>query len=71
MINNKMYDYLKWIVLTVLPAAAVLISAVGNSLNWTYTEITVTILNAVTAFLGASLGISNVNYRKNGDDKNA
>ncbi|MBL1223742.1 phage holin [Enterococcus sp. BWR-S5] len=68
--NNKTYDYLKWIVLTVLPALAVLVSSVGNSLTWEYTEITVTVLNAVTVFLGASLGLSSVNYHKNGDDEN-
>ncbi|MBP1046395.1 phage holin [Enterococcus sp. BWM-S5] len=68
--NNKTYDYLKWIVITVMPALAVLIAAVGNSLNWTHTEIAVTLLNAVTAFLGAILGLSSVNYRNgNGDDE--
>ncbi|WP_086348541.1 phage holin [Candidatus Enterococcus clewellii] len=67
--NNKTYDYLKWIVLTVMPALAVLISTVGGSLKWEYTEITVTVLNAVTVFLGASLGVSSINYQKNGDDE--
>lgn len=69
-LKNKTYDKLKWIVLTVLPAGAVLISTVGNSLNWQYTEIIVTILNAVTVFLGASLGVSSANYHKSGDDGN-
>lgn len=68
--NNKTYDYLKWIVLTVMPALAVLIATVGGSLKWEYTEITVTVLNAVTVFLGASLGVSSINYQKNGDDDN-
>ena len=66
--NNKTYDYLKWMVLTVLPALAVLISTVGGSLSWDYTDITVTILNAVTVFLGASLGVSSINYHKAGDE---
>lgn len=69
--NNKTYDYLKWIVLTVLPALAVLISTIGGSLTWEYTEITVTVLNAVTVFLGASLGVSSINYQKKEDDDNA
>lgn len=67
-LKNKTYDKLKWGVLVVMPAAAVLISSVGSSLNWTYTELTVTILNAVTVFLGTSLGVSSANYHKNGDD---
>lgn len=66
--NNKTYDYLKWIVLTVLPALAVLISTIGGSLKWEFTEITVTVLNAVTVFLGASLGVSSINYQKKEDD---
>lgn len=69
MLNNKTYNYLKWFVLTVLPALAVLVATVGNSLQWEFTEITVTILNAVTVFLGASLGLSSINYHKNGGDE--
>ncbi|WP_430597513.1 phage holin [Enterococcus sp. AZ177] len=65
--NNKTYNLLKWIVITVLPAGAVLISTVGNSLDWQYTEPTVTILNALTVFLGTSLGVSSINYHKSGD----
>ena len=67
-IENKTYDKLKWGVLVIMPAVAVLISTVGNSLNWQYTDITVTILNAVTVFLGTSLGVSSINYQKSGDD---
>lgn len=65
--TNKTYNAMKWIVLTVLPAAAACISMVGGELNWEHTQITVTILNAVTLFLGASLGISSVKYNKGGD----
>lgn len=68
--NNKTYDYLKWIVLVVMPSFAVLISTIGSSLAWEHTEITVTILNAVAVFLGTSLGVSSLNYHKSEDDKN-
>lgn len=67
--NNKTYDYLKWIVLTVMPALAVLVSVIGSRLGWEDTETAVVILNAVTAFLGTSLGFSSVSYHKSEEDK--
>lgn len=63
-LTNKTYDVLKWVVQIVLPALIGLIGAVGGSLNWADTEITMTIVSAVTAFLGAILGVSNSNYKK-------
>jgi len=63
-LNNKYYDILKWIVTIVLPASVSLIGTVGGSLNWEYTELTMTIVGAVTTFLGATLGVSNSNYKK-------
>lgn len=61
--NNKTYDILKWIVLIVMPAFAVLAGVVGNELNWVHTDTFVTIWNAVTAFFGVSLGFSNMSYK--------
>lgn len=63
-LDSKVYDVLKWVVITVLPAAAVLIGTVGPTLGWQYTDTTVTILNAVTVFLGATIGVSSINYQK-------
>lgn len=62
--DNKYYDTLKWIVQVVLPALGVLIGTVGISLGWEQTDLTITILTAVTAFLGSMLGVSNHNYKK-------
>lgn len=66
--KNTTYNYMKWIVLVVLPAAAVLIATIGGEVNWEYTQVTVTVLNAVTAFLGTSLGVSSINYQKGGNE---
>ena len=63
-LNSKYYDILKWIGTIVLPASIALIGTVGGSFDWAYTEITMTIVGAVTTFLGATLGISNANYKK-------
>ena len=63
-LNSIYYDILKWIVTIVLPASIALIGTVGGSLDWAYTEVTMTIVGAVTTFLGATLGVSNSNYKK-------
>ena len=62
--NNKTYDIMKWIVQTFLPALIALVGGIGAATNFEYTEITMTILAAVTTFLGALLGVSNHNYIK-------
>lgn len=67
--NNKTYNILKWVVITVLPALSVLIATIGNTLNYGDTNTIVIILNAVTVFLGATIGVSSVKYNK-GDDTN-
>lgn len=62
--NNKTYNILKWIVITVLPALSVLIATIGNTLNYSDTNTIVIILNAVTVFLGATIGVSSVKYKE-------
>lgn len=65
--SNEVYDILKEIALTVLPALAVLIVAVGKIWNIPFTtEISGTIM-AVDTFLGACLHVSNENYTKDKD----
>lgn len=64
MLNNKTYDVLKHVVSVVLPASIALIGVVGASFNWPHTEVTMTIVGAVTTFLGTTLGVSNANYKK-------
>ena len=67
MMDNKTYDTLKWVVSIVLPALITLIGTVGNSFGWPHTEITMTVIGAVTVFLGTTLGVSNAQYRKEED----
>lgn len=62
---DKAYDILKWITLVFLPAATTLTGVILNTFNAGATDIVLTIMTAVTTFLGAILGISNVNYYKN------
>lgn len=62
-LNDKVYNYLKWGIMILLPAVSVFISGLGASLGFD-TEVIVTILNLSTAFLGAITGISTINYKK-------
>ena len=62
--NSKIYDALKYVALIVLPALATLWAALGKIWGWPLvTEITATIC-AVDTFLGAILGISSAQYKK-------
>lgn len=62
--NNKTYDIVKWIVLTVLPALSALVGVLGKAYAWESTDLAVITLNAVTVFLGAITGVSALNYNK-------
>lgn len=62
-LNDKTYNIIKWVVLTVMPAASVLIAALGKGYGWDTENIILTI-NSTALFLGAITGVSNYNYNK-------
>lgn len=64
LLNNKIYDILKWIALYLLPALGTLYFALANVWGLPYGEQVVGTITAIDAFLGAILGISSVNYNK-------
>jgi hypothetical protein len=72
--NNKVYDVLKWIALIALPATATLWFTVAKIWGIPYISEIMGTLVAVDTFLGALLGISNVQYQlkeyKNGKSDN-
>ncbi len=64
-LNDKLYDVLKWICIIVLPAVATFIGALGVIWNWNIpTQQIVETIGAVEVFLGALLGISCYQYNK-------
>ena len=64
MLNNKSYNVLKWLVMIALPATAVFIKSAGVEIGIDNPDAVVTILNAVTALLGALIGVSSYQYNK-------
>ena len=63
--SNKVYDILKWIALVVLPALGTLYFALAGIWHFPYGEQVVGTITAIDTFLGAILGISNIQYKKN------
>ncbi len=63
--SNKLYDILKWIVITVLPALLTLFGVIGATLGWDFTDKVITIGTAVITCLGTIVGVSSINYNKN------
>lgn len=63
-LNDKMYDTLKWIAQYLLPASGTLYFALSNIWGFPYGEEVVGTIVAVTAFLGVILGISSAEYKK-------
>lgn len=67
MLDNKIYDVLKWVALIALPALATLISVVlplWNVVDEGTTNAIVGTITALATFLGALLGVSTMKYRK-------
>lgn len=62
-LSNKLYDILKWTLITFVPALILLISTLGTIYHFDTEVITLTI-GAIATFLATILGISNYNYKK-------
>lgn len=61
--SNKMYDILKWIIITLVPALVFLISTLGTIYKFD-TEVINATIGAIATFVGTLLGISSINYNK-------
>lgn len=64
MMNNKVYDVLKWVAQYLLPALATLYFAIAQVWGLPYGEQIVGTITAIDTFLGVILGISTVQYNK-------
>ena len=63
-LNNKVYDILKYIAQIVLPALATFYFAIAKIWGLPYGEEIVGTITAIDLFLGALLGISTAQYNK-------
>lgn len=61
-LNDKLFNILKWICMVGLPAIGVLWYTLGKIWGFPYLEEVNATIIAVVAFLGALLGISNIRY---------
>lgn len=68
LLNDKVYDVLKWLALIALPALAVLYNVLAGVWGWPYAQEVSTTINAVIAFIGTLIGISTAAYKKEEDD---
>lgn len=66
-LNDKVYNILKWTLLILVPALMTLISTLGTIYNFDSKILTATI-GAFSTFVGAIIGISNINYNKSNED---
>ena len=62
--KNKTYDVLKWVALVVLPALTTLWLTLAKIWGFPYAEAIGATMAAITAFLGALLGVSSIQYNK-------
>lgn len=62
--KDETYDKLQWLFRIVFPKLLVLIGIIGQVSEWHYTASVLTILGAIFAFLGESLGIASDNYQE-------
>jgi hypothetical protein len=65
MFSNKVYDYLKWLCIIVLPALSILVKTLCAIWGIPFGDEIATTITALATCLGAILMISNVNYYKN------
>ncbi|MDT2776675.1 phage holin [Enterococcus thailandicus] len=60
---DKYYNVIKWGVLTVLPAASVLVATLGKAYGWQGADMAVLTINAIATFLGVVTGVSAYNLK--------
>ena len=66
--KNGIYDKLKWFCLVGFPAIITFFGVLGNTLEWDFTQIAITIAVAFNTMLGTMLGISNIRYNRQQND---
>ena len=63
-LNDKLYDCLKWIAILLLPSLSTLVAVIFKIWNLPYGNEIAQTITALATFLGAILGISSVQYKR-------
>ena len=63
-LSNSAFDILKWIAILLLPALATLVAVIFKIWNLPYGNEIAQTITALATFLGAILGISSVQYKR-------
>lgn len=66
--SDRVYDMMKWLGLIALPALATFYGIIGKVWELPYTAEIVTTITAVGTLIGALIGVSQINYRKEKED---
>lgn len=67
-LSDKIYNILKWICLIVAPAVITLLITLTNLWGWDIPIEAITgTISAIVTFIGVVIGISNMNYNKEGE----
>lgn len=61
-IPDKVYNVLKWLALTAIPALTTLYGVIGTTLNIPYTKEVLMIMPAISTCIGALIGVSTAKY---------
>lgn len=63
-LKNSIYDKLKWVAILLLPSLATLVAVIFKIWNLPYGNEIAQTITALATFLGAILGISSVQYKR-------
>lgn len=69
-LNDKVYNIIKWILLTVIPALNILIATLCALYGWTWGNIVIGTIDAIAAFVGAIIGVGSIKYQRLKDSEN-
>ena len=66
MLNNKVYDVLKWVALVAMDAIGLFYQTMANIWGWPYGDQILASCVAISILLGTLIGISSATYKKKG-----
>lgn len=69
-IPSKLYDFIKWILIIVVPAFITLFTLLSTTWHWDIpTEAIVATITGIATFVGVIVGISTHYYNKGGEEE--